>query len=80
MSRGEFYTPKLIGAGETVEVGGRVGGFLCTTPGALTITDGNGAVVVNALPVVAGFNRIAVILNYTSNKVTSDTAVGTLLL
>jgi len=81
MQQGEYYAPKPIAAGATVIVGSRVAGFLCTTPGTLTLTDSNGTVIVNLFPVVAGFNRIAVFFNYPQgNTVTSALAVGTLLL
>jgi len=81
MQQGEYYAPKPIAANATVIVGSRVAGFLCSTIGNLTLTDSAGTVVVNALPVVQGFNRIAVFFNYPQgNTVTSSSAVGTLLL
>lgn len=81
MTHGEYYGSKILAADATVTVGGRVAGFLCTTAGSLTLTDFGGAVVVNAFPVVAGFNRIAILFNFPAgNTVASTGAVGTLLL
>lgn len=53
------YNPLPIGANSTVTItGSRVGGFLCTTSGTLTITRNNGngtsTTIVNALAVTAG--------------------------
>ena len=51
----EAYTPYNLAANATLQVAGpQMGGFLCVTGGTLTVTDSEGAVEVNALPVTAG--------------------------
>lgn len=53
------YNPLPIGANSTVQItGSRIGGFLCTTSGTLTIVrnneDGTTTTLINALAVTAG--------------------------
>lgn len=55
----EHYNAKPLGANGSANCGASIGGFLCTVAGTLTITDADGTVLVNALPVTAGqFTRI----------------------
>lgn len=54
----EVYTPKrMTASGTLVEIGGEIGGFLCTTGGTLQITLGTtagGADILSSISVVAG--------------------------
>jgi hypothetical protein len=51
----ESFRAQLMEADATAEVGGsRVGGFLAKTSGAITVTDANGDILVDAVPVTAG--------------------------
>jgi hypothetical protein len=51
----EAYTPYSLSTNATLQVAGpQMGGFLCVTAGTLTVTDLDGLVEVNALPVTAG--------------------------
>ena len=77
----EHYTPKAMAANSSVKVGVSVAGFLCTVSGTLTITDDEGNVLVNALPVTAGtWTRIPLGMPTTAGgKVTlAGGAAGTL--
>jgi hypothetical protein len=58
-----------------------VAGFLATVVGTLTITDDDGNVIVDTLPVALGFNRIPLFLNTRGCTVQlAGGAAGTLLL
>lgn len=77
----EHYNPKPMAANSTVECGVSVGGFLCTVAGTLTVTDADGTVLVNALPVAVGpFIRIPLLFKSTAGgRVTlAGGAAGTL--
>lgn len=77
----EYYSPHVMAAGASTKVGPKIGAFLATVAGTMTITDSSGAVIVNALPIAVGFNRLALTLNYpTDNVVALTTAAGVLLL
>lgn len=56
MTSQEYYAAKPMVAGVALLVGVAVSGFLCvsSTAGTLTITDADGTVLVNALPLTAG--------------------------
>lgn len=49
----EHYHAKPMAANSALKTGVCIAGFLCTASGTLTITDADGTVVVNALPVFA---------------------------
>lgn len=49
----EHYNPKPMAANSSLDVGIAIAGFLCTVAGTLTVTDADGTVLVNALPVTA---------------------------
>lgn len=49
----EHYNPKPMAANSSVECGVSIAGFLCTVAGTLTVTDADGTVLVNALPITA---------------------------
>lgn len=50
----ERYVPKPIGVNGNVVCGRFIAGFLAVTSGTLTVTDGYGTVLINAVPVTAG--------------------------
>ena len=51
----ERYTGYAMAANSSLKVTRQsIGGFLCVTPGTLTVTNDDGLVIVNALPVAAG--------------------------
>lgn len=61
---GQYYRPQPMAANSAYHIAGtRMSGFLATAAGTLTVTghdpiNGNGAVLVDTLPVAVGFNRI----------------------
>jgi ABC-type uncharacterized transport system permease subunit len=60
---GEFYRPQPMAANTAYKVAGiHIGGFLATIAGTLTVTAQDGTVLLNALPVAVGFNRLAILL------------------
>lgn len=60
MSR-EFYRPQPMDADSEYRVNGvHIAGFLGTVAGTLTITQDDGNVLLDAMPVATGFNRLAV--------------------
>jgi ABC-type uncharacterized transport system permease subunit len=59
----EFYRPATDGRKRSYRVAGiHIAGFLGTVAGTLTVTQDDGTVLLNALPVAVGFNRIAIML------------------
>lgn len=59
----EYYRPQPMAANSTYKVvGNHVAGFLCTVAGTLTVADAAGNVLLNAMPVATGFNRLAITL------------------
>lgn len=77
----EYYNARPMAANSSAKIGAHMGGFLATAAGTLTVTDSSGAVIVNALPVAVGFNRIPIVLNYPADNVVqlAGGAAGTLL-
>lgn len=60
----EHYCPKPLGANGSTKIGTNLAGFICTVSGTLTVTDADGTVLVNALPVTAGdFTRLPILSN-----------------
>lgn len=77
----EHYNPKPMAANSSVNCGVSLGGFLCTVAGTLTVTDADGTVLVNALPVAVGpFIRIPLLFKTSAGGVVSlaGGAAGTL--
>lgn len=55
MSFNYHYSPRVIAANTTIRLtNGKIGGFACTVSGTLTIKDGGGNTIVNAIAVTAG--------------------------
>jgi hypothetical protein len=78
---GEHYNAKPMGANATQQCGVKIAGFLPTVAGTFTVTDADGTVLVNALPVALGpFIRIPLLFNTSAGgKVTlGGGAAGTL--
>lgn len=52
------YTPKVLAANSTTTIAEAhgLGRFLCTAPGNITLTDGNGVAQLSAFPVTAGMS------------------------
>lgn len=51
----EIYRPVAMGANTSYVVGGaKIGGFLPTVSGTLTVTDADGSTLLNAYPITAG--------------------------
>jgi len=78
----EYYNARPMAADASTKIGPHMGGFLATVAGTLTVTDSSGAVIVNALPVTLGFNRIPIVLNFAADNVVQlgGGAAGTLLI
>lgn len=66
MATKEYYRPEPMAANAKYHVAGsHIGGFLATVAGTLTVTattQPNPTVLVDALPVAVGFNRIPILL------------------
>lgn len=79
------HSPLLVAAGATVPIrASRLGGFLCTTTGTITIVRDNGGgsttTLVNALPVTAGqWVDIPMLIGSNGGTITSASAVGVLM-
>ena len=82
MATKEYYSARLMAAGETAVVNtSHMAGFLASITGTMTVTDFDGSVLVSALPIAVGFNRIPILFNSPAgNKVALTTAAGTLLI
>lgn len=81
MSTHEHYNAKPMAANAALPVGAKMAGFLCTVAGTLTVTDADGTVLVNALPVAVGpFIRIPLFFRTSAGGVVSlaGGAAGTL--
>lgn len=78
----EHYNAKPMAANSSVNCGVSLGGFLCTVAGTLTVTDADGTVLVNALPITANglFIRIPLLSKSSAGLVVSlaGGAAGTL--
>lgn len=78
----EHYTAKPMAANSTLVCGVTLAGFLCTVAGTLTVTDADGTVLINALPITANglFIRIPLFSNTSAGcRVTlAGGAAGTL--
>lgn len=61
----EHYAAHPMGANAARICGATLAGFLCTVAGTLTVTDADGTVLVNALPITANglFIRIPLLTN-----------------
>lgn len=77
----EHYNAVPMAANSSLKCGVSIAGFLCTATGTLTVTDADGTVLVNAVPVTAGlFTRIP-LLSITNAGLTvslASNAAGTL--
>lgn len=78
----EHYNAKPMVDGDDISVGITIAGFLCTesTSGTLTITDADGTVLVDALPLTAGqWTRIPLFFRSSAGgRVSISGAAGTL--
>lgn len=78
----ERYTPHPMAVGATYIVKGpKMGGFICTVSGSLTVTDSDGSTLVDTLPVTAGV-MVPIPINFKSPQggtVVLTGAAGTLL-
>lgn len=67
----EYYRPQPMDADSFYHLAGsHMAGFLATVAGTITVTDrdptnGDGVVVVDALPLAVGFNRIPLVFQTT---------------
>ncbi len=61
----EHYAAHPMAANASRPCGATIAGFLCTVAGTLTVTDADGTVLVNALPITANglFIRIPLLTN-----------------
>lgn len=78
----EHYNAKPMAANSSRDCGPAIAGFLCTVAGTLTVTDADGTVLVNALPITANglFIRLPLLFNTSAGgRVTlAGGAAGTL--
>lgn len=77
----EHYNPKPMAANATQNCGASIAGFLPTVAGTLTVTDADGTVLVNAVPLTAGvYVKIPLLFDSSSGGkvVLAGGAAGTL--
>lgn len=79
----ERYTPHAMGADASYDVRGpKMGGFICTVSGTLSVTDVDGTTLVDAVPVTAG-TMLPIPINFKSAQggtvQLAGSAEGTLL-
>lgn len=84
MAYNEYYRPQPMAANSAyVIAGAHMGGFLATVAGTITVTtrEPTPVVLINALPVAVGFNRIPILLPTTAGADVqlAGGAAGTLL-
>lgn len=75
----EFYLAQVIAAATPLKIGTRIHGILSSAIGTITITGSDGVVIVNALPTVAGYNKLAIIVEQSDGMTVTSSAAGTLL-
>jgi hypothetical protein len=80
----EQFRAQNMAANSSYSIGGpRMGGFIGKTAGAITVTDANGTVLVDAVPIIAGVTipiPITFITGAGGTVTLSGGASGTLLL
>jgi len=79
----QYYRPQPMAADSSYLAASiHVAGFLAKTAGNITVTDADGTVHVDALPVAIGFNSIPIMLNTSAGCTVqlAGGAAGTLLL
>lgn len=78
----EYYRPQPMAANASYVVAAvHMAGFLGAIAGTMTITDADGTVLVSALPIAVGFNRIPILFNTPAGGIVAlTTAAGTLLI
>ncbi|MBA3831659.1 MAG: hypothetical protein H0X34_07160 [Chthoniobacterales bacterium] len=85
---GQYYSGHPMVANSAYHIAGsRMSGFLATVAGTITVTDheptdGSNAIIVNALPLAVGFNRIPLLFQSTAGADVqlAGGAAGTLLI
>lgn len=85
---GQYYRPQPMAADSSYHIAAsRMSGFLATVAGTLTVTsyapaDHAAEILVDALPVAIGFNRIPLLFNSTDGAVVqlAGGAAGSLLI
>lgn len=79
----EHYRGQPMAAGSSASIGGaHMAGFLCTVVGTITVTEQSGEVLLDAMPLALGFNRIPLLFDTSAGAIISlgDDTAGTLLL
>lgn len=79
----QYYRPQPMAANSAYSAATvHIAGFLATVAGTITITDADGTVQVNALPLTLGFNNIPILLNTSMGATVqlAGGAAGTLLI
>ena len=72
MATKEHYNAKPIGVDGVQNCGASIAAFLAATAGTITVTDADGTVLVNAVPVAAGaFTRIPLLARTSAGCVVS---------
>jgi hypothetical protein len=73
----EHYNAKPMAANATQNIGVAIAGFLPTVGGTLTVTDADGTVLVNAVPVTAGiYLKLRILLPLNTSAGGKVTACG----
>lgn len=79
----EYYRPEPMGVNASYAIKGiHMAGFLAVTAGTITVTDVNGKVLLNAMPIATGAVSIPMIFDHPSGVVVQlgGGASGTLLI
>lgn len=76
----ERYTPVVVGVNASVTLKGTsLGGFVAKTSGTITVIDGAGTTIVDAVPVTAGnYHPLPFYMNGGGTVTTASGASGTL--
>jgi hypothetical protein len=78
----EYYRPKAMAANSQAQINGiHMAGFLCTVAGTITVTDADGTVHLNAMPIGTGSVSIPLLFNTSVGAIVQlgGGAAGTLL-
>lgn len=79
----EYYRPQPMAANTAYKIAGiNVAGILVTVAGTITITDADGTVHLNAMPIAVGPNSLAMLFNTPAGATVqlAGGAAGTLLI
>jgi hypothetical protein len=75
----EYYLGNVIVAASPLKIGSRLHGILSIAAGTITVALPDGTVILNAMPTVAGYNKIALASHFTDGYTVTSSSNGVLL-